>query len=674
MPWMNCRLESLEHNFSKSVWANLASPPGAEAWLPWVNNELWKNLSEERSTFEVFCHVLPIFTREPISVNKTNQNDNDSALSWACDLPLKSIKAYKLINWHCDFKSGYEWNPNQFYLDISLNQFAPGPDIKFPRELSRFQHFNPLVCGDLKLGGIEFLLQTLDWIHQNPTYLGVNWQCTMDVALRVINWIWGIRLIEPIAAQYPRALTAIIKSIYQHGHHIENNLEYSFENTGNHYLSNIAGLIYIGSAFPDFPESDRWLLFGLQELVSEMDREVYEDGYAHEASTNYHRLVAELFASCTSLAQRLPTERRVRLAKVNRHEHRVNPKLRNLKRNHLNLGQNGSILPEEFFFRLGRMAELLAILTKPNGIVPQFGDNDSGRVHKLVPRAKCEVRDHRHVIALIRELIGQKNANEFGPLDQLEAKLIAGDLNGLMYAIPTSYDLCGRFFVFQKAGIAVAKNAKAYLAVTCGPNGHGGRGGHGHNDKLSFELNIDGKDIFVDGGCPTYTSNPELRNLFRATASHNTIYVVDKEQDRWTEGLSGLFRLPEHSSPKLKLMPDRSIIGSHQGYDKSHIRRFVLSLNSLVIEDDFNSKSLHMINFNLDPEVIISVIEESDDVVYCKLIHSSGLWLSMELIGAHDAVISDGYFGIGYGEALPTKRIHATKSQKILKTIITWSQ
>ena len=47
------------------------------------------------------------------------------------------------------------------------------------------------------------------------------------------------------------------------------------------------------------------------------------------------------------------------------------------------------------------------------------------------------------------------------------------------------------------------------------PNGKNGNGGHNHNDKLSFELNIFGQDFIVDGGCPFYTNSPDLRNSFR---------------------------------------------------------------------------------------------------------------------------------------------------------------
>ncbi len=34
-----------------------------------------------------------------------------------------------------------------------------------------------------------------------------------------------------------------------------------------------------------------------------------------------------------------------------------------------------------------------------------------------------------------------------------------------------------------------------YLAIKCGPLGSSGKGSHDHNDQLSIELTIDGKEI-----------------------------------------------------------------------------------------------------------------------------------------------------------------------------------
>jgi len=79
------------------------------------------------------------------------------------------------------------------------------------------------------------------------------------------------------------------------------------------------------------------------------------------------------------------------------------------------------------------------------------------------------------------------------------------------------------------------------VIISCGPNEQNGNGGHAHNDKLSFELCVDGEDIIVDPGTYTYTADPRWRNKFRSTAYHNTVEIDGEEQNRFCE--DELFRM-----------------------------------------------------------------------------------------------------------------------------------
>ena len=227
----------------------------------------------------------------------------------ASELPFSEVEKYKPIDWHCDFKSKTRWNEKTFYLDIPLKP-SHNSDIKIPRELSRFQHIQSIFFLMMKEHLQSFFLQVIDWIISNPFKRGVNWACTMDVSIRAINWIWGIRFFENELKKKPKIRQIIFDSLIEHGKHIYDNLEYYEENTGNHYLSNISGLIYISGLLPKYTNSDKWLIFGLHELISEMDREVYDDGFTHEASTFYHRLVTEIFLSTASLVEKMTTTRR----------------------------------------------------------------------------------------------------------------------------------------------------------------------------------------------------------------------------------------------------------------------------------------------------------------------------------------------------------------------------
>jgi len=56
-----------------------------------------------------------------------------------------------------------------------------------------------------------------------------------------------------------------------------------------------------------------------------------------------------------------------------------------------------------------------------------------------------------------------------------------------------------------------------------------GRGGHGHNDALSFDLVLDGRDIIIDSGCFVYTSSREMRKQYVSAFAHNVATIDDME-------------------------------------------------------------------------------------------------------------------------------------------------
>ncbi len=114
------------------------------------------------------------------------------------------------------------------------------------------------------------------------------------------------------------------------------------------------------------------------------------------------------------------------------------------------------------------------------------------------------------------------------------------------------------------------RDGRNYMIISCGPNGQNEKGGHTHNDKLSFELQVNGKDVIVDAGSYVYTSQPVWRNRFRSTAYHNTVVVDREEQNRFGE--DSLFGMYEDARARcLKWESNREydwFIGEHYGYTR----------------------------------------------------------------------------------------------------------
>ena len=424
-------------------------------------------------------------------------------------------KDYTLIDWHVDFKSGYRWSEATWYQDISYGQKL-GVDIKVPWELARMQHlpqlaFQYALTNKDQIYSREFRNQVLDFMAMNPPRFGVNWRCTMDVGIRVANWLVAYDLFCAYGAEFDENFIKLFKrSVYEHGKHIINNLEGSPNLNSNHYLSDIVGLLYVAAYLPSSKEVDAWLAFAVDEIIKEVKSQFHPDGSNFEASTCYHRLSGELVIYATLL-----------ILSSDKHKQKI---------------------PDWYIERLQKIAEFTVDITRPDGLIPQIGDNDSGRFLKLFPVYKKvgenwleEVLDHHHLVAAINTLFEHKAFRQFAGIASIESNILKPKQS--FKILETQVDHYPDF------GIYLYRDRNVYLAIRCGTNGQNGNGGHAHNDQLSFELAINGITLISDPGTYLYTPVPAQRNIFRSTAWHSTVYIPDSEQNRWEADQYGLFML-----------------------------------------------------------------------------------------------------------------------------------
>ena len=125
----------------------------------------------------------------------------------------------------------------------------------------------------------------------------------MDVAIRAANWVAALALCAEEAAGEPW-FEPVLESLLLHGRFIRSHLEWS-EARGNHYLSDVVGLLAVAALFSGGREGKDWAEWAAGELVAEMEHQVRPDGSEHEASIPYHRLVTELFVCGTQAADAL---------------------------------------------------------------------------------------------------------------------------------------------------------------------------------------------------------------------------------------------------------------------------------------------------------------------------------------------------------------------------------
>lgn len=350
---------------------------------------------------------------------------------------------YVPIDWQLDFKSGYRWSEKTWYRHVAFGSL-PGVDIKVPWELARMQHLPQLALAhSLKHDSErfperarcvqEFRNQILDFIANNPPRYGVNWACTMDVAIRVANWLVAYDLFKVSGTKFDQEFEAIFsRSVYEHGHHIIRNLEWDEEFRGNHYLADIAGLLFVSAYLPRTDETDAWLAFSVQQLVGEVEAQFTPDGANFEASTSYHRLSAEMVIYSTAAVLGLPEEKRKALIEYDHRLHKVKPALAPAPITFHGCGDNTSPFSGWYFERIEKMAEFTLHITKPDGRIPQIGDNDSGCFLKFAPPFLwLTVSEARSRYANLANYYGLPDNAPYLVEDHLDHSQLVGVINAL---------------------------------------------------------------------------------------------------------------------------------------------------------------------------------------------------------------------------------------------------
>ena len=414
------------------------------------------------------------------------------------------------IDWQRDFKSGIRWRQDVIYPawnwrqvdDLAGAEIYRGhfysiedpSDLKMPWDLSSFFHLPTLGEAFLQTGdrryADELARQLHDWHAENPYPRGVNWTCAMVAGIRMANLAFAVRLVEPEAFLGETGMLSILR-------HIKFILDFlEVDQDGrrnNHYVNNVVGLGF-GAVEIARSELGRDVLsFAFEELVRETATQISADGTNYEGTIPYHRFVAESIVVTAILLER-----------------------------------NGCPMPPESRARLAKALRFIALYTKPNGLAPQYGDNDNGRILVLHDYARQEYRDHRHVLAvgaawlgiedLITDVAGQ------GP----DVAWLLG--RPAPAAVRPPAVVSG---LYNCNGYALAKTRDTFLLLRCGLLNPMSGGGHNHCDELSFEFHDRGQDIIIDPGAMIYSADSDLRNYARSTAAHNVVQLDDQEQQQF---------------------------------------------------------------------------------------------------------------------------------------------
>ncbi|GLC28486.1 hypothetical protein rosag_49990 [Roseisolibacter agri] len=364
-------------------------------------------------------------------------------------------------------------------------------DHKVVWELSRQQYLATLgqaywYTGDARYAQ-GFASLVTDWLDANPPKVGMNWTSSLEVAFRATSWLYALRFFAHAPELTPALYARLVGALHVHAVHLATYLSTYFS-PNTHLTGEALGLVLIGSLVPELAGAARWRAQGERILLDQIARQQRADGVYFEQASQYHRYTAEFYLQLLVLTER-----------------------------------QGRVPGEALRAAVPRLLEFLAELTRPDGTMPLFGDDDGGRLTQLDGRLPDDLRSlllSGAVVCSRPEWRWLGDGDEAGTLWWLGPQA-ASALDALPARPPAGHGRAfvpSGFFVLRDGWHATASHA----VVDCGPHGVF-NAGHAHADALAVVLTLRGRHLFVDAGTYTYPG-PE-RNAFRGAAAHNTALV-----------------------------------------------------------------------------------------------------------------------------------------------------
>jgi hypothetical protein len=294
--------------------------------------------------------------------------------------------------------------------------------------------------------------------------------------------------------------------------------------------------------------------------------------------------------------------------------------------------------------------------------------------------------DHCHLVAAINALFQRGDFTRFTGEGCLETDIIPCLAKGICLpsykneeeptrAERTRISLKQRcqglkLYVYPNFGLYVFRSEDVFVAIRCGSIGQNGRGGHAHNDNLSFELNVGGRDFIVDGGSYLYTPFPDIRNMFRSTRAHSTLTLNGFEQNRWANGLQGLFSMRPDVQHRILYYNEECFEGEYFSHGIKHGRSFKLGRGNIIIEDTIEGNLFGELNLNFAPGVEIIQISKKGLEEFTLQIKNNDIYPRIIFKGFSKVEITEGFFSNGYGVRLKNQLLKCHRSNSVTTVII----
>lgn len=533
--------------------------------------------------------------------------------------------------WNRNYLLGKDWmDAPAKQIDYRRIDVAGG--VKYVWELSRHQPLLRLAQAYALTGAPRYaekcLAWWLDWIERNPRGWGIQWTSALEHAIRVLAWLYCLRLLTdyaPVQSALPKLGGALI----QHGEFIERHLSPG-SSANNHLIGEVAALAVLGSLLPESRLAQRWRSTGYRVLEREALRQFYPDGVNAEQAFGYLPFVWEFYL----------------------HAYRLQP------------------MPDAVRERLTRSIEFVRNVMDASGYVPQVGDEDDGTVAPLWSAAADRHRVVGRALAMLLE------CEPIPALSEADDSLTC-------WLFGTSAPAGSRLTesrTYPDGGYGVLHSARWQVLFDAGPLGLGSLAAHGHADALSVWASLDGKPLLIDTGTYAYHEDPAWRDYFRGTAAHNTVQVEERSQSE----ILGPFLWGRKAKASFTAIdPIGGVMeGTHDGYlPDEHTRTVRLQGDMLEIRDTIilDAGSYAAWHWYFHPRWTVQPVEGgwliSDGETECLLtVEGLPAGTGVALIRGEGDSPGVGWYSPRFGHRVPctTLRLCAHDSPSIESLTLTW--
>lgn len=434
--------------------------------------------------------------------------DEVSRLEFLFDLPWDMERTYEAV--HCSFP--VDWT------------YMPGNDPEFIYQMNRHRYF--ICLGQAyAISGNELYAETFirladDWMAHVPLTeesRTVTWR-EIEAGLRGENWTKAILYFESSPFLTDDFMERFTDCLRRHAEYLVN-AQRGFQISSNWGVLENHGLFLIGLALGETSYIDT----ALERLEEEARIQLFPDGVHWEQSCMYHNEVLHCFQEVIRGLLAFDME-----------------------------------VPGFLTDTVVRMTLADLAWMKPNRRQPLTGDSDD-----------TDLRDMITVSAILSACEGIPEAGLF---------------KGCGYEYPDfesiwdyrakgfqKYDAVKSVLPLQKNWY-LEESGNYYIRSSWNPdawylhfrNGSLG-GGHGHNDKLHFDVSYHGEDILTDGGRYTYLP-VEKRSWLKSAHAHNTILVDGQDYMDYPDAWGCSNPAPELRFPVTERNGLILLEGAHTGY------------------------------------------------------------------------------------------------------------